>query len=244
MDSNVSSSYDLFFGADRGSVSPSPIKAIETVYNGYRFQSRLEARWAVFFDAAGIRYQYEPEGFEVDLNYGEGEPNICRYLPDFYLPDLNCYAEVKPSKDMLLRDERKLNAMIDFQATPICDGLLILGQIPPVIGDWIPSFIKYYWHKGVAADLVQFEPAYSGKFDNRAARLWTVEHYADGTGGTELPGLHLVNADLYRLGEQICTSLDGKLFLLADYEHRKIVARLNGCFNRARQARFEHGEKP
>ena len=42
----------------------SEIKAIETVYNGYRFRSRLEARWAVFFEAAGIEYEYEPEGFE------------------------------------------------------------------------------------------------------------------------------------------------------------------------------------
>jgi len=39
------------------------IKAIETVYNGYKFRSRLEARWAVFFDALGIEYEYEKEGF-------------------------------------------------------------------------------------------------------------------------------------------------------------------------------------
>ena len=31
------------------------IKAIETVYKGYRFRSRLEARWAVFFDACGVK---------------------------------------------------------------------------------------------------------------------------------------------------------------------------------------------
>lgn len=42
------------------------IKPIETYYNGYRFRSRLEARWAVFFDAAGIKYQYEEQGFEKD----------------------------------------------------------------------------------------------------------------------------------------------------------------------------------
>ena len=40
-------------------------KAIETVYNGYRFRSRLEARWAVFFDALGVKYEYEAEGFEM-----------------------------------------------------------------------------------------------------------------------------------------------------------------------------------
>jgi hypothetical protein len=42
------------------------MQAIETAYNGYRFRSRLEARWAVFFDALGIRYQYEKEGFDLD----------------------------------------------------------------------------------------------------------------------------------------------------------------------------------
>ena len=56
------------------------IKAIETFYDGYRFRSRLEARWAVFFNASGIRYTYEPDGF---YKYGDrGE----MYLPDFYLP--------------------------------------------------------------------------------------------------------------------------------------------------------------
>ena len=41
------------------------IKPIETVYNGYRFRSRLEARWAVFFDTLGIEYEYEKEGYEI-----------------------------------------------------------------------------------------------------------------------------------------------------------------------------------
>jgi hypothetical protein len=52
------------------------VKAIQTSYKGYRFRSRLEARWAVFFDALGIKWEYEPEGFE--LGFGE------RYLPDFF----------------------------------------------------------------------------------------------------------------------------------------------------------------
>ena len=34
------------------------IKAIETIYNGYKFRSRLEARWAVFFDEAGIEIPF------------------------------------------------------------------------------------------------------------------------------------------------------------------------------------------
>ena len=69
------------------------VKAIETVYNGYRFRSRLEARWAVFFDAAGIKYEYEPEGFEF---YNCETDTTDRYLPDFYLSQFDCYAGVKP----------------------------------------------------------------------------------------------------------------------------------------------------
>jgi len=42
------------------------VKVIETEWNGYKFRSRLEARWAVFFDNVGIEYRYEPEGFDID----------------------------------------------------------------------------------------------------------------------------------------------------------------------------------
>jgi hypothetical protein len=55
----------------------SAVKAIETRYNGYRFRSRTEARWAVLLDALEIKYEYEKEGFDL----------ICGpYLPDFWLP--------------------------------------------------------------------------------------------------------------------------------------------------------------
>ena len=33
------------------------IKAIDTQYDGQRFRSRLEARWAVFFNAVGLTYE-------------------------------------------------------------------------------------------------------------------------------------------------------------------------------------------
>lgn len=53
------------------------ISAIETVYKGYRFRSRLEARWAVFFDAMDVPWEYEPTGFTTPDGW---------YLPDFWLP--------------------------------------------------------------------------------------------------------------------------------------------------------------
>jgi hypothetical protein len=55
------------------------IQAIPTRYKGYHFRSRLEARWAVFFDAVGWKWEYEPQGFDL----GDG----IKYLPDFLVAD-------------------------------------------------------------------------------------------------------------------------------------------------------------
>lgn len=63
------------------------IKAIETRYKGYNFRSRLEARYAVFFDALGLKWVYEKEGFDL------GEYGL--YLPDFWLPELKLWYEIK-----------------------------------------------------------------------------------------------------------------------------------------------------
>jgi hypothetical protein len=65
------------------------IKAIETRYDGYKFRSRLEARWAVFFNELRIDWEYEPEGFTVDTPRGR-----INYLPDFWL-GTGQWAEVK-----------------------------------------------------------------------------------------------------------------------------------------------------
>lgn len=74
------------------------IKPIETVYKGYRFRSRLEARWAVFFDALGIEWEYEKEGYDL------GEAGW--YLPDFWLPRYHLYCEIKPVESKEQDDER------------------------------------------------------------------------------------------------------------------------------------------
>lgn len=119
------------------------MKAIETRYKGYRFRSRLEARWAVFFDAAGITWEYEPEGFKLD--------DGTSYLPDFWLPQVRMWAEVKGHdftadevfKCISLANESRhpclmLNGMPDgrnFWAVEP-DGNLV---------DYIPGERKQYW---------------------------------------------------------------------------------------------------
>lgn len=56
-------------------------------YSGVTMRSKLEARWAIIFDLLGINWDYEPCHYEVGPGLG--------YLPDFYLPDLQIWAEVK-----------------------------------------------------------------------------------------------------------------------------------------------------
>lgn len=67
------------------------LKAIETRYKGYRFRSRLEARWAVFFDALKVKWTYEEQGYDLG--------SAGWYLPDFRLtaPDGPIWFEIKPT---------------------------------------------------------------------------------------------------------------------------------------------------
>ena len=67
---------------------------IETEYQGVKFRSRTEARWAKVFNSLNIKWLYEPEGFDL--------PEVGRYVPDFFLPDLDAWFEVKgldPTED-------------------------------------------------------------------------------------------------------------------------------------------------
>lgn len=59
------------------------IAPIPTTYNGVQFRSRLEARWAVFFDLMGWEWEYEP----IDLN---------GWIPDFVIKgNIDLLVEVK-----------------------------------------------------------------------------------------------------------------------------------------------------
>jgi hypothetical protein len=87
------------------------MKATETHYKGYRFRSRLEARWAVFFDALSVPWEYEPEGFETPEGW---------YLPDFKItPRLAgqvalsepIYVEIKPGPGSNDADWRKAKSL-------------------------------------------------------------------------------------------------------------------------------------
>lgn len=117
------------------------IKPIETIYNGYRFRSRLEARWAVFFDVLGIEYEYEPEGFEL----GDG----LRYLPDFYLPENDVWVEVKgkPADQIPDSELEKIIRFCDAKCHIESDGtrFRLLGQIPKPLPREFPGVLCWVY---------------------------------------------------------------------------------------------------
>ena len=87
------------------------IKAIETKYDGYTFRSRLEARWAVFFNKIGLKWDYEIEGFELE--------DGTWYLPDFYIPEFG-YIEIKA--EGMVKDE-EIRKCIMLSKLPTCVAL-------------------------------------------------------------------------------------------------------------------------
>lgn len=172
------------------------IKPIETEYNGYRFRSRLEARWAVFFDAMGIKYEYEPEGYVLQ----DGE---C-YLPDFRLhvrhrssTDENepVYAEVKGL--LTPKDEHKCS---EFST---CYPLILLGNIPADCNEYTRAWVK---------DKSFFSFRYIDGLDRLA--LFSV----------------------YKGDPWICEFGDTEFVFKRNPMHKAL--------EKARKARFEHGEKP
>lgn len=145
--------------------------AIETRYSGCRFRSRLEARWAMFFDHMGLRWSYEPEGFQwesplVRAPGGSWETSTMRYLPDFWLPDLGSYAEVKGF--MSDEDAYRIGMAIEYRNVPALSehGILILPELPaPASGVLLATHLQ--WREGVDENLApvvdpQFELTMAG----------------------------------------------------------------------------------
>lgn len=104
------------------------IQAIPTAYNGYKFRSRLEARWAIVMDCLSIKYQYEPEGYQQ---------GSLRYLPDFYLPEIRAFLEVKPTVELALSDSSREKCSMLSKLKPV---LLFAGECGP------PKYSETDWH--------------------------------------------------------------------------------------------------
>jgi hypothetical protein len=186
------------------------IKTIETVYNGYRFRSRLEARWAVFYDALGIKYEYEPNGFDLG--------KAGWYLPDFWLPDYNYWIEVKPDEPRIESDDfRKIAALATILNQ---DVYIAIGQV------WMP----YNGDPYSGGDIANYHrPIHPG--GSMASHSWWIECQV-------CSGLSIAVFGWYWYGQ--CHQRDKQTLI----SHWSDTPRLLRAYTIARQARFEHGEKP
>ncbi|GAB3209763.1 hypothetical protein GCM10027294_25470 [Marinactinospora endophytica] len=63
------------------------IAARPTWYGGVTFRSALEASWAATLDTLGVEWAYEPETITL--------PSGTVYVPDFWLPQVGIWIEVK-----------------------------------------------------------------------------------------------------------------------------------------------------
>ena len=111
------------------------IKPIETKYNGFRFRSRLEARWAIFFDMIGLKYEYEVEGFEM---------NGIRYLPDFYIPSLDRWFEIK-AKPLSEYEMKKCEEFCFNKDNENIKFSVLVGSPEAVKIDAFAGIMEYVW---------------------------------------------------------------------------------------------------
>lgn len=118
------------------------IAAKQTYYKGNIFRSRLEAKWAVFFDEMGIKYRYEPGTYRVPM-----DGYFMRYCPDFVLQNVRTqqeiqqplYVEVKGVErysDINQNEQRKIESFANKNS------ILVLGSFPPNVS-YLPKGPDY-----------------------------------------------------------------------------------------------------
>lgn len=135
------------------------MKAIDTEYKGHLFRSRLEARWAVFFDTIGLAWEYEKEGYE-----GCG----IRYLPDFYFPKYDIWGEIKPdghkdkdkNKWLMFSEEKSLIILEGLPSIKACKYYTVGGEHMLIIpfADLIKESYGFLWYAGGDEDWSEVEP--------------------------------------------------------------------------------------
>jgi hypothetical protein len=95
------------------------IAAIPTFYNGTQFRSRLEARWAAFFDLVGWQWEYEP----FDLG---------AWSPDFLLKgEYPTLVEIKPIDNL----DAAVGAKMLSAVRDTTNHILLLCGIGPYLDD-------------------------------------------------------------------------------------------------------------
>ncbi|MCE0946784.1 MULTISPECIES: hypothetical protein, partial [Pseudomonas] len=115
-------------------------------HNGYRLRSYTELLWARVLEAAEIFYLYEPDLVRVDEGY---------YLPDFWLPNVGIYLEVK-GKNPTEEEIQKADAVMERTGREVMflvgrpqsdrEGLMNCGMLVRGSGGWTNGICPYDLH--------------------------------------------------------------------------------------------------
>lgn len=223
------------------------IEAKETQYKGYRFRSRLEAKWAVFFDALGIEWEYEPEGFRL--------PNGKGYLPDFRLKcwgtrgfhDLDkpffLYVEVKG--EMTNADADKIMQFCGYEDWQnICSAFLCSD----CEGDYADCPMGYKQSQG----RFNYPVLIMGNIPNDICSIRDVSdpdvfHSYERMNGVNIYQFNYLTIDGDEFAAFPAATEDGRFYLWGDdgnYVNSEDCERVLTAYQAAKAARFEWGETP
>lgn len=104
-------------------------EAIKIVYNGVNYRSKLEGKWAVYFDYLGVEYGYEVEdGFKTPVGV---------YCPDFFIYKTGWFIEVKAHPDLLTQTERDKIGYFETHLPEWANGIItVFGNPENTYDDW------------------------------------------------------------------------------------------------------------
>lgn len=208
-------------------------RPIQTRYAGCRFRSRLEARWAVFFDTLGIEWEYEPQGYLVG-------PKRRPYLPDFWLPGERLWVEVKGS-DAQLDIELLVDAAFPDLGLPATGRttehydrdvrVLILGPIARGPRPWVHGDRTYG----------AIEPGMSLLLHGEGMVIQTGGHFTNAGVWSDSDGPAVAN-HIREIQWQTREIWEPDLVGASEWYCASQEPGVQQAYEAARSARFEHGE--
>jgi hypothetical protein len=189
----------------------------------------------VFLDTLGIEYRYEPEGF----NLGDG----TRYLPDFYLAQQKHWIEIKPEIPTNQGREKAIQLCLGTQE-PVSIFIgnawkdVVIQHYAPLDDGWTEQIVqeaikdhnyKLYWTCKGECILYQRDTDVLSGIDFKRKYVWGEANWCECSQCGHL--------SIFSLWADSCGCKPPARF-------QPNSPRIVEAYTAARQARFEHGEKP